>query len=78
MGAQVGNGQRRVEPLAEACHTPAVMADEDDLEQPDPDYPPAKAKITPQSFAEGFAQSRVWLPQAIARLVERLKARRAS
>jgi hypothetical protein len=48
------------------------MTDEEDRERPDPSPEPAS-----QSAWETFAQSRVWLPQTIARLIERLKARRA-
>jgi len=48
------------------------MTEEEDGARPDPTPDPA-----PRSGWETFAQSRVWLPQTIARLIGQLKARRA-
>jgi hypothetical protein len=50
------------------------MTDEEDRERPDPT---PEQETASQSGWETFAQSRVWFPQTIARLIEQLKARRA-
>jgi hypothetical protein len=54
------------------------VTDEDDREPPPAGDPPPEPKTAAQSSWDGFTESRVYLPQALARLVERLKGARRS
>jgi hypothetical protein len=54
------------------------VTDEADREPPAAGDPPKEPDTAARSSWERFAESRVYLPQALARLVERLKAARRS
>jgi hypothetical protein len=55
-----------------------VVTDEDDRERSAAGDPPPEPKTAAQSSWDRFAESRVYLPQAVARLVERLKGAKRS